>query len=326
MYGLAHIIHGERRRRRRRKCFHFYPGAAIARYRGLDLHAAPALVEPEGEIDSVEQDRVAHWDDIGRALGPHNARDLRHGKHIALFHAAGADEIKCRPIHEHARCGGRGAAALRLFADIDHFGASFVVEVRKILWFFHDRVLQYEIGNGRNILIAEAGHGAFHVHVGDDGKEVLKRRGEALAVFLPRHTDLRQLFVFKALDQNEIDIVYTAEELRERMLAERNARCLIRRGHHSNVRARVGKPPGVLPLVVDLKLVAIVLDDGQTHAARLGLPDELFQQRCLARAGVPGKRHNGYVCHFTLRSRSCCARRGCVPRLRAGHGTRALRE
>ena len=92
--------------------------------------------------------------------------------------------------------------------------------MRKILRFFHDRFLQYKIGDGRNILVAEARHGAFHVHVRDNGKEMLERRGKAFAVFPASHTDLRQLFVFKAFDQNKIDIVYAAEQIGERTLAE----------------------------------------------------------------------------------------------------------
>ena len=49
---------------------------------------------------------------------------------------------------------------------------------------------------------------------------MLERRGKAFAVFPASHTDLRQLFVFKAFDQNKIDIVYAAEQIGERTLAE----------------------------------------------------------------------------------------------------------
>ena len=90
---------------------------------------------------------MAHGDQIGGALGAHDARHLGHGEHVALFDAAGADQVEGAPIDQHPGGGHSLPPGNLLVAHVDHAGAALVVKVRKI-------------GIGLHILSSDAVHGA----------------------------------------------------------------------------------------------------------------------------------------------------------------------
>ena len=85
------------------------------------------------QIDAVNQDWVAHRDQIRCALGPHDARDLCHCQHVALLHPAAFDEGEGIIVHQNTSSRDGGTDADGLFADVDHFGAALLVKMRKIL-------------------------------------------------------------------------------------------------------------------------------------------------------------------------------------------------
>ena len=76
---------------------------------------------------------MAQRDQIRRALGSHNARQLGDRQNIALFASAGADQFKGTAVDQHTPRRDSGALGLRLFSYIDHPRAAGRIKVCKIL-------------------------------------------------------------------------------------------------------------------------------------------------------------------------------------------------
>ncbi len=75
---------------------------------------------------------MAERNQIGGALGAHDAGQPRGGQHVALLAAAGADQRQRLGRDQHRAFGGGGAMGDRLFADVDHPGLPLLVEMSEI--------------------------------------------------------------------------------------------------------------------------------------------------------------------------------------------------
>ena len=136
LHGLAHVVDRERGGACCGERLHFHTGVTCAGDFGDDVNAAAGLVQCEPDVNAVDQDRMAHGDDIRCVLGGHDAGDLRRRQNIALFHASAFDQGKCAAVDGHASCGDRSANGYGFLTDIHHFCAPLTVEVYKLMLSF----------------------------------------------------------------------------------------------------------------------------------------------------------------------------------------------
>src|SRR3546814_4492706 len=77
-------------------------------------------------------DLVAERDEVGRALGAHDAGEPRHRQHVALLHAAVADHAQLRRLHEHGAFGFGAPLGDLLVGDVDHHRLALGIEMREV--------------------------------------------------------------------------------------------------------------------------------------------------------------------------------------------------
>ena len=92
----------------------------------------PFLAQRDVDIHAGYHDRVAHRNNVRRALCAHDSADLRDIEHIALFHAAGFYKLEGLGIDKHSACRDSRAHGVRLFGHIHHFGSAVFVKMSKI--------------------------------------------------------------------------------------------------------------------------------------------------------------------------------------------------
>ncbi len=74
---------------------------------------------------------MAHRDEVGRALGGHDARDACGGEHVAFGRAALDDHREGLGTHRDGRRRNGTTARVGLGGHIDHAGLAALVEVRE---------------------------------------------------------------------------------------------------------------------------------------------------------------------------------------------------
>ena len=84
------------------------------------------------QIYPVGQHRVAHRDEVRRVLGAHDARNLRDGENVTLFHAAGLYKLKGFAVNEYPAGGNGSTDGDGLFPDVYHLCPALIVEMSEI--------------------------------------------------------------------------------------------------------------------------------------------------------------------------------------------------
>ncbi|MNS51857.1 hypothetical protein D3C72_845550 [compost metagenome] len=80
-------------------------------------------------MDRTEQQGVAQRDQLMGLFRCHDSGDPRHGKYIALGVAVALNQLQGFRAHPHPGLGLCFTLRRGFFADIDHVGATLVVEV-----------------------------------------------------------------------------------------------------------------------------------------------------------------------------------------------------
>ena len=130
--GLAHVVDCERRGADRGERLHLDARPPVAADGGGNFDGAARLIQREPKVNAGDLHRMAHRDQLRRALRAHDARHLRDREHVALLHAAGTNEVKRLPVHQYARGGDGLAVRDVLFPDVHHPRAALIVKMCKI--------------------------------------------------------------------------------------------------------------------------------------------------------------------------------------------------
>ena len=119
---LGHVVQRQRRHGRRGERLHLDPGAGRDADLGRDRHAPSGAIRRQVHRHSVEGQRMAQRDEVGRALRPRDAGDARDGEGVTLG-AAGVEQrgerLRTHPDGRGRQCPPRGD---RLAADVNHAG------------------------------------------------------------------------------------------------------------------------------------------------------------------------------------------------------------
>ena len=150
--GLAHVVDGQTRGTRAGQGLHL--DTRLARHARRDQHVkanlpvharrSPALGHVLGRrprrrdrldiaLTLGNEQRMAHGDDVTRALDGHNARHARASKHIALFGAVLKHHGLRLGMHEDGALGDGDAMRLGLVGHVDHTHLALGIHMRQLV-------------------------------------------------------------------------------------------------------------------------------------------------------------------------------------------------
>ena len=150
--GLAHVVDGQARGARAGQRLHL--DARLARHACRDQHVKadlpvrtrrrPALGHVLGRrsrrsdgfdiaLALGDEQRVAHGDDVARALDGHDARHARAGEHVTLLGAVLQHHGLRLGMHEDGALGDGDAVRLGLVGYVDHAHLALGVHVRQLV-------------------------------------------------------------------------------------------------------------------------------------------------------------------------------------------------
>ena len=152
---------------------------------------------------------------------------------------------------------------------------------------------------------AQGRFGQLVGRVGGDGhNEIINHVARGLARGGAPDFNLQQIAVLEAFDQHPVHaFVQLGNHVVNRQLGGllefAHQRQPVLRRHHDLEGAGLAVAKGVFAGVVNVKTVMRVLDDRHAQAAHLEGGNQLFDQRCLARAGVTGKSDHVHEATFS---------------------------
>ena len=150
--GLAHVVDGQTRGTRAGQGLHL--DTRLARHAGRNQYVKanlpvrarrrPALGHVLGRrprrsdgrnvaLALGNEQRMAHGDDVARALDGHDARHARAGEHVALFGAVLQHHGLRLGMHEDGALGDGNAMGLGLVGHVDHAHLALGVHVRQLV-------------------------------------------------------------------------------------------------------------------------------------------------------------------------------------------------
>ena len=150
--GLAHVIDGQTRGTRAGQGLHL--DTRLARHAGRNQYVKanlsvrarrrPAFGHVLGRrprrsdgrnvaLALGDEQRMAHGNDVARALDGHDARHARAGKHVALFGAVLQHHGLRLGVHEDGALGDGNAMGLGLIGHVDHAHLALGVHVRQLV-------------------------------------------------------------------------------------------------------------------------------------------------------------------------------------------------
>ena len=129
--GLAHVVDGQQGDLHGGQGFHFHAGGAHSLGAGGADHALLLGLDLKVHGHPGQGNRVAQRDQVGGALGAHNARQARHAQHIAFAGMALGDQAQGLGQHLDVPAGHGHAPGGGLGPHVHHVGLALGIEMGK---------------------------------------------------------------------------------------------------------------------------------------------------------------------------------------------------